>query len=136
MHQDLVKDARPVILALMGAVMFLLMIACANVANLVLVRASWRERELAVRAALGAGRWSLIRQMLVESLLIAAGGAVLGLLLARFGVSIRSPLTPRSWHLRLSPLWLRPRCSVSCRLCELHVPMWWKLCGRAVVQPG
>jgi len=88
MHQDLVKDARPVILALMGAVMFLLMIACANVANLVLVRASWRERELAVRAALGAGRWSLIRQMLVESLLIAAGGAVLGLLLARFGIDL------------------------------------------------
>ena len=88
MHQDLVKDARPVILALMGAVMFLLLIACANVANLVLVRASWRERELAVRAALGAGRWSLIRQMLVESLLIAAGGAALGLLLARLGIDL------------------------------------------------
>jgi putative ABC transport system permease protein len=88
MHKDLVKDARPAILALMGAVMFLLLIACANVANLVLVRASWRERELAVRAALGAGRWSLIRQMLAESLLIAFGGAVLGLLLARLGIDL------------------------------------------------
>ncbi len=94
MHQDLVKDARPAIVALMGAVIFLLLIACANVANLVLVRASWRERELAVRSALGASRWSLVRQMLAESLLIAAGGAALGLLLARWGIEVLLFLGP------------------------------------------
>jgi putative ABC transport system permease protein len=94
MHQDLVKDSRPVIVALMGAVMFLLLIACANVANLVLVRASWRGRELAVRSALGAGRWSLVRQMLAESLLIAVGGSVLGLALARLGIKVLVALGP------------------------------------------
>ena len=94
MHQDLVKDVRPAILALMGAVVFVLLIACANVANLVLVRASWRERELAVRAALGANRWSLIRQMLAESLLIAGGGAIAGLILASFGISILQRIGP------------------------------------------
>ena len=94
MHKDLVKDARPAIVALMGAVMFLLLIACANVANLVLVRASWRARELAVRSALGASRWVLIRQMLAESLLIAAGGAALGLLLARWGIQLLVLLGP------------------------------------------
>ena len=86
MHKNLVAEVRPAILALMGAVIFLLLIACANVANLLLVRASLRERELAVRAALGGGRWRLVRQMLAESLVLALGGAVLGLGLARIGI--------------------------------------------------
>ena len=76
MKQHLVDEVRPTILALMGAVIFLLLIACANVANLMLVRASSRERELAVRAALGAGWWQLVRQTLAEAIVIAALGTI------------------------------------------------------------
>jgi predicted permease len=86
MHKNLVAEVRPAILALMGAVIFLLLIACANVANLLLVRASLRERELSVRTALGASRWRLMRQMLMESVVIAGLGTVLGLGLARLGI--------------------------------------------------
>ncbi|HKY27442.1 MAG TPA: ABC transporter permease [Pyrinomonadaceae bacterium] len=86
MKQHLVDEVRPTILALMGAVIFLLLIACANVANLMLVRASSRERELAVRAALGAGWWQLIRQTLAEALVLAALGTAIGVGLAYFGI--------------------------------------------------
>ena len=86
MHKDLVAEVRPTILALMGAVIFLLLIACANVANLLMVRASLRERELSVRTALGASRWRVMRQILVESVLIAGCGTVAGLGLARLGI--------------------------------------------------
>jgi putative ABC transport system permease protein len=86
MHKFLVTEVRPAILALMGAVIFLLLIACANVANLMLVRASLRERELAVRTALGGSRWRLVRQMLAETFLIAGLGALLGLGLAWAGI--------------------------------------------------
>ena len=86
MKQHLVDEVRPAILALMGAVIFLLLIACANVANLMLVRAASRERELAVRAALGAGWWALVRQTFAEALLIAALGTVLGVGLAYLGI--------------------------------------------------
>jgi putative ABC transport system permease protein len=107
MHGDLTADVRPTIMALMGAVIFVLLIACANVANLLLVRASVRERELAVRSALGGSRGTLIRQMLVESVTIAGLGAVLGLGLAWAGIrlllSIGPDNLPRLDYVALDP---------------------------------
>jgi putative ABC transport system permease protein len=96
MHQDLVADVRPVILTLMGAVCFVMLIACANVANLLLVRAAARERELAVRAALGGSRVRLFRQLLVESILLAAIAAASGVLLARVGIDVLLALGPEN----------------------------------------
>ena len=86
MQQYLVAALRPAILALMGAVIFLLLIACSNVANLFLVRASLRARDLAVRTALGASWWRLARQVLAEALLVSAMGSALGFGLAWAGV--------------------------------------------------
>ena len=96
MKQHLVDEVRPAILALMGAVIFLLLIACANVANLMLVRAASRERELAVRAALGAGWWQLIRQTLAEAIVIAALGTALGVGLAYLGIRQLLAIAPEN----------------------------------------
>jgi putative ABC transport system permease protein len=96
MHAHVVEEVRPALLALMGAVVFLLLIACANVANLLLVRASLRERELAVRTAMGGSRWALIRQTLAEAVVLACAGATFGLALAYAGISELRALAPPS----------------------------------------
>ena len=105
MKQHLVDEVRPAILALMGAVIFLLLIACANVANLMLVRASSRERELAVRAALGAGWWQLVRQTLAEAFVLAALGTILGVGLAYLGIRQLLAIAPENLP-RLNAIWI------------------------------
>jgi putative ABC transport system permease protein len=94
LRQHMVAKVRPAIEALMGAAVFLLLIACANVANLLLVRASLRERELAVRAALGGGRWRLLVPLLTEAAVLAAIGAAAGLGLAWMGIRVLQRLAP------------------------------------------
>jgi predicted permease len=130
LQEIFVGGTRPMLVLLLGAVALVLLIACANVSNLLLARGNARSKEMAVRFALGANTWRIVRQMLTESILLALSGCAVGLLVAVFSVRLLTHLVEKQLPLILQPqldatvLWFSVLVACSCGILFGILPAW------------